>query len=130
MKTKYLSALFVLFAAAFALYACGGGSMDRDPATSDMADTPTNGVSQSTDMTDDVVGGTDGSIIPGVPDITTTPGNVTDMPNTDKPGGEGMLENGGNASRDTADTSSADTSTPVTTADDTTAPAVRPPEGK
>ncbi len=131
MKSKYLLAPFVLCAAVFTLYSCGGGSTDGNGGSSDMAGTPTNGVSQSTDKADAVIGGTDDSVIPGLPDITTTPGNVSDMPNTDEPGGsDGMLGDGATDSRDTTGTTAATTTAPTTTAPSTTAPAVRPPEGK
>ncbi len=131
MKSKYLLSLFALCAVMFTLYACGGGPADGTSGTSDMANTPTNGVSQSTDKADDVIGGTDDSVIPGVPDLTTTPGNVSDMPGTDELGGsDGMLGGGTTDSRDASDTTTAVTTAPSTTAPSTTVPAVRPPEGK
>ena len=114
MKSKNLSAIFALCAAMLVLSACGdkSGSFGGDTSS-----TPANAAADS--VTESVNGRTDDPILPGVSDSTATPGNVTDMPNTDSPTGDGML--GGSDSRDTA---------PVTTAPSTTAPAVRPPEGK
>ena len=128
MRSKHILVLFVLCAVMLALNACGGGSMSN--GTSDMSGTPTNGVADKTDAAN---GSMDDSIIPGASDMTTTPGNVSDMPNTEKPGGADGELFGGN-SRDTGDTAPVTTEAPDTTAPTTTAPtttpAVRPPEGK
>ena len=106
-------------------YSCGakGGSFGGDTSS-----TPANATSDSADKADSAVGRTEDSILPGVPDVTTTSGNVTDMPNTDKPGGDGMLDSTDGS--DTSDMTSAPATAPDTTAPSTTAPAVRPPEGK
>jgi hypothetical protein len=114
MKKPYLSALAALFAAAVLLAACGADPVD---GTSD-ADR-TSGVSQSAEKTDDVIGATDGDIIPGVPDVTTEV-IATDAPKTDASAADVTSER----------VTEAEVVTETVTDIPDTTPAVRPPEGK
>ena len=110
MRSKLLLVPFLFFAVMLVLCSCGMGPAD---GTSDMAGVPTNGVAPSTEKTDAVIGGTDRT---DMPELTTAPGEATDVPTTD-------------VTSDVVTESDRVTEPPLTTAPATT-PAVRPPEGK